>query len=115
MKSRKVWKQCYERALERNKIVNERYAGLEECYSNLLKVNDKLEEQYTEAVAKGVESERRARLAVKTNTRLTQLLRSSLPIADQHGCGLDGMVQSMLALALRAKMQQLGDAERAHE
>jgi len=44
-----------------------------------------------------VEAQRRARLAVGANLRVTKLLRDTLPERKQHGNGLDGMVQSLLA------------------
>jgi hypothetical protein len=48
----------------------------------------------------------RMKLGVDKHLRLTKLLRAALPEAAQVGNGLEGMVQSLLALVVRQGLEE---------
>lgn len=55
----------------------------------------------------------RMRLMVRNNHRITKLLRKALEPSDQIGCGLEGMVQSLLArtASLEGYKERIREAE----
>ena len=65
--------------------------------------NERLDEalKANEALSKDLQESREiAQTATGKCTRITHLLRSTLPQQYQHGFGIDGMVQSLLALVV---------------
>ncbi len=73
------------------------YNALSACYVELLDSHVQKCDEYAQLSNSYNELAQRLKHIIKRNMRMTRLLRNALPEAQQVGCGLEGMIQSLLA------------------